>query len=45
MDIGKSLPVTRSAPPPYAATGDEAHWEGLELVAVMLSARSERSRS
>jgi len=30
MEIGKSLPVTRSAPPPYAATGDEAHWEGLE---------------
>jgi uncharacterized membrane protein (DUF485 family) len=30
MDIGKSLPVTRSAPPPGAANGDEVHWEGLE---------------
>lgn len=31
MEIGKSLPVTRSAPPPeVAAAGDEAHWEGLE---------------
>jgi uncharacterized membrane protein (DUF485 family) len=30
MEIGKSLPVTRSAPPSQAATGDEAHWEGLE---------------
>jgi uncharacterized membrane protein (DUF485 family) len=30
MDIGKSLPVTRSAPPPQTATGDEAHWQGLE---------------
>jgi uncharacterized membrane protein (DUF485 family) len=30
MDIGKSLPVTRPAPAPQAATGEEAHWEGLE---------------
>jgi uncharacterized membrane protein (DUF485 family) len=31
MEIGKSLPVTRSAPPPeVAAAGEEVHWEGLE---------------
>jgi uncharacterized membrane protein (DUF485 family) len=30
MELGKSLPVTRSAPPPQAAAGEEVHWEGLE---------------
>jgi uncharacterized membrane protein (DUF485 family) len=30
MELGKSLPVTRSAPPPQAAAGEEIHWEGLE---------------
>jgi len=30
MEVGKPLPVTRSAPPPEVATGEGAHWEGLE---------------
>ena len=30
MELGNPLPVTRSAPPPEVAAGDEAHWEGLE---------------
>jgi len=30
MDFGKSLPVTRSAPPQEVAAGEEVHWEGLE---------------
>jgi uncharacterized membrane protein (DUF485 family) len=30
MELGKSLPVTRPAPPKQATAGDEAHWEGLE---------------